>query len=381
MIPFSFGNTELGTLFVNREEDVARLETNLINKINTILISPRRWGKSALVSKVANKLAKDDRFSVCRADLYDVRTEEEFFATYSRAILKGTNSNTEDMIRNGSEWLRSLVPKLSYSIDDFNEVSFGFDFSGTKPDLRQLLDEPERIGSRKGKHILVLLDEFQNIGHFKDPVGFQKILRAHWQTHKNVTYCLYGSRRNMLIDFFGNVKMPFYRFGDIMNVDKIKPEKWHPFILKGMREGGKEIEPEVIDKLLELVDNIPFYVQQLAYLLFVESGENVSMGDLENAFKRIMDQYRAIIYQMLEDLPSSQINLLKAIVAGITKFGTKEIIDSYKLGSAALAAKSLKALDKNEIIDTADRQITIIDPFVKYIINPELKRKAFQVVK
>ncbi|MGC4129049.1 MAG: hypothetical protein QM564_05685 [Bergeyella sp.] len=42
--PFAFGHIVNLQSFTNREEDVEKLKKNLLSGINTILISPRRWG-------------------------------------------------------------------------------------------------------------------------------------------------------------------------------------------------------------------------------------------------------------------------------------------------------------------------------------------------
>ena len=50
--PFVFGKAAEWTYFTDRKEDAKRLDANLTHGINTILISPRRWGKTSLVKKV-----------------------------------------------------------------------------------------------------------------------------------------------------------------------------------------------------------------------------------------------------------------------------------------------------------------------------------------
>jgi hypothetical protein len=45
--PFIFGNATEGDMFTNRTSDIERLKANFSNGINTILISPRRWGKTS----------------------------------------------------------------------------------------------------------------------------------------------------------------------------------------------------------------------------------------------------------------------------------------------------------------------------------------------
>lgn len=43
--PFVFGNLVSLQSFTNRENDLKILKKNLVSGINTIIISPRRWGK------------------------------------------------------------------------------------------------------------------------------------------------------------------------------------------------------------------------------------------------------------------------------------------------------------------------------------------------
>ena len=49
--PFVFGKIAEGNNFIDREKDTKRLAENFMSLTNTILISPRRWGKSSLVHK------------------------------------------------------------------------------------------------------------------------------------------------------------------------------------------------------------------------------------------------------------------------------------------------------------------------------------------
>lgn len=48
-----------------------------------------------------------------------------------------------------------------------------------------------------------------------------KHLRSHWQRHGHVAYCLYGSKRHMMLEVFTNPSMPFYKFGNLMFLKKI----------------------------------------------------------------------------------------------------------------------------------------------------------------
>ena len=47
--PFIFGKIATEKNFTDREKETASLVQNFTSLINTIIISPRRWGKSSLV--------------------------------------------------------------------------------------------------------------------------------------------------------------------------------------------------------------------------------------------------------------------------------------------------------------------------------------------
>ena len=78
--PFIFGKIATNKNFTDREQECADLILNFKSLINTILISPRRWGKSSLVNKAA-KLAmeQDKKLRICYIDLFNVRNEEDFY--------------------------------------------------------------------------------------------------------------------------------------------------------------------------------------------------------------------------------------------------------------------------------------------------------------
>lgn len=63
--PFVFGKATEGMFFTDRAEDVRRLTANLTHGINTILISPRRWGKTSLLEQLAGNSCQKSVCSVC----------------------------------------------------------------------------------------------------------------------------------------------------------------------------------------------------------------------------------------------------------------------------------------------------------------------------
>lgn len=127
-----------------------------------------------------------------------------------------------------------------------------------------ILELPQTICNDTGRKMVVRIDEFQNIHEYSEPIAFQRKLRAHWQHHTGVCYCLYGSKRHILLDIFNSYDMPFYKFGTITFLQKIEREKWIDFIESRFRASGKGITPEACALIADLTKNHPYYAQQLS---------------------------------------------------------------------------------------------------------------------
>lgn len=93
--PFNFGRAVKNENFTNREQEIKKLASNFENQINTIILSPRRWGKSSLVEKVATQV-KSKNIKVAKIDLFSSRNEEEFYNALANAIIKATSTKTEE---------------------------------------------------------------------------------------------------------------------------------------------------------------------------------------------------------------------------------------------------------------------------------------------
>lgn len=97
--PFIFGKIAEGNNFIDRENDTKRLAENFMSLTNTILISPRRWGKSSLVHKAGKEaMSKDSNLKIVFIDIFNVRTENEFYSKFASEVLKQTASSLDNIM-------------------------------------------------------------------------------------------------------------------------------------------------------------------------------------------------------------------------------------------------------------------------------------------
>ena len=365
--PFIFGKIATDENFTDREQETVHLVSNFESLINTIIISPRRWGKSSLVHRAATIAQdKDKCLRICTVDLFNVKTEEQFYTIFARSIIRGTASKWDEAVENAKRFFSHLVPRISIGTDPMNEVSIDFDWEEMKNNPDEILDLPERIAEEKGLKVMVCIDEFQNIAEFEDPLFFQRKLRAHWQKHQKASYCLYGSKRHMMLEVFTDPSMPFYKFGDLFFLNKIDTAHFVPFIMERFSSTGKTISEEACRRIVALADNHPYYVQQLSQLSWLRSPESCTEEIVMKAHASLVEQLSLLFSNIVENLTFQQICYLHAVISGEKSITRSETMHKYHISSATAASRSRKSLIEKDILDASAGVESFQDPIFEY---------------
>jgi uncharacterized protein len=262
-------------------------------------------------------------------------------------------------------FLGRFTPKISFGADSMNEFYLTLDWKEVIKDPDDILDLPEKISTSKKKKIVICIDEFQNISSFKNPVTFQKKLRSHWQKHKSVSYCLFGSKRHMMLDVFSNPSMPFYKFGDIVFLNKIELNDWKKFIIKRFNDTGKSIDEEIALKIISLADCHSYYVQQIAQQCWLRTDKHCSLEIVSDSLDNVLNQLDFLFQTLTGSLTKTQVNFLKALINEEKQFSSKDTIMKYSLGTTANVLRIKTSLSEKEIIDINGREIILQDPMYK----------------
>ena len=370
--PFIFGKIATEKNFTDREKETADLVRNFTSLINTIIISPRRWGKSSLVNKAA-KLAmnQDSRLRICHIDLFNVRDEEHFYSLLAQKVISATSTKWEDAVASAKSMFSHLVPKISIGSDPTNEVSIDFDWETVKQNPDEVLDFAEKIAQKKGLKIVICVDEFQNISEFTDADYLQKKLRSHWQRHQSVAYCLYGSKRHMMMEVFTNSSKPFYKFGNLMFLDKIDTHCLVEFFQRRFADTNKRINDDAANLIVQLVENHPYYAQQLAQQSWLRTKDVCRVEIVREAHAAFVEQLSLLFVTITETLTTQQLNYLKALIAKEKAITSTDVMHRYKISSTTSIARSKAALIKNDILDNKAGEISFQDPIYAYWLKTE----------
>lgn len=361
--PFIYGTTVSTRSFTNREREAEKLRSNLLNGLNTMIISPRRWGKSSLVEKVIHDISKEKGIiRIVLLDLFSVSNEEEFLEIFAREVIKASSTRWEEWMNSGKEFFKSLVPTLSVGVDPNTDFKLSFDRKELKKHRDEVLNLPEAIAQKKSLRYIICLDEFQSLSSFADYPSIEKAMRAVWQRQKKVAYCLYGSKRHMMADIFNNPAKPFYRFGDIMLLPKIETGKWITFIRKGFMNSGKQITEADAALIPELMKNNSWYVQQLSHYTWSQTEKKAGKAEIKKALDELIYANTPLYQRDTENMSITQLNLLKAVAGNEIQFTSTEVMQRYQLGTPNNVLKNKAMLIYKDIIQETGSHFEFVDP-------------------
>ena len=164
--PFVFGVRVEGDSFTDRREETERLKANFTYGVNTILISPRRMGKTSLVDKVCSLVESED-IRIARIDAFGCRSENDFINAFATAVVRATSSKWEEWMENAKVFLSRFVPKISIGQDPLTDFSLALEYNAGNNTTEEVLRLPEMIARSKGCHIVVCIDEIDVFGGYE----------------------------------------------------------------------------------------------------------------------------------------------------------------------------------------------------------------------
>ena len=375
--PFVYGELAENENFVDRIEDRNQLRTFLQNGISVMLISPRRWGKSSLVRQTMKELqATDKTIRVCYIDAFSVTSVTEFLSTFASAVIEGTSSTIEKRLEDIKRFINVITPSITIKDDTLNSFSFDLKMRPIEQSIQEILRLPETIAKAKNIHIIVCIDEFQQLATLADWKSLEGKMRSEWQLQHNTTYCFYGSKRHMMMDIFGNANNPFYRFGQVLFLQKINKIYWIPYIIEGFAKTGKSISEQFAERICDTVQCHSWYVQQLSFFIWSATDSVVTEDIFREQLQMLIDTNAPMFIRDSESLTPSQIGMLAAISNGETKLNSKAVIERYTLGNQQTITRNKHRLRELDIVELQAERFIFVDAVYELWFRQQYRRRV-----
>lgn len=357
MNPFKFGRIVTGDEFVDREREIAEIVRDIRSGMNVVLYSHRRMGKSSLLAEIMRRYGKDLVFIY--VDLYGVTTRTKMVEMFMSALVSSSYGSVKKAIIGLGDILRGSRFRLFLNEKGEPGVEFAMS-EPSVPEFQDVLDVPERIAKKKGRRMVVMFDEFQEIGALDGP-ELLKSMRARFQSHEHVSYIFAGSKKHLLLEMFEEREGAFFKSARSIELGPIPSADFEKFLVKRFRDAGGQLSPEIARRIVEISGGNSYYVQQLAYELYNVS-ENPSQADIESAVS-ITLAHQGPAFSFLWDSVKSQVQRRYLIAAAREPDVARGagFVERYRLRSAAHVQRCVKQLDARGVTEGG----RIIDPMLR----------------
>jgi uncharacterized protein len=368
--PFRFGDLALDDAFTDREEELRELEADILNGQNVVIFAPRRYGKSSLVWRAAQRLSSR-RVLVAQVDVMTAATKEQLAAKLAQAIYDEIATPLFRARERAVQIFRSLriTPVMTV---DANDGSLGFSFAGgySRQDvdatLERLLQLPAELAAERKRRVCVVFDEFQEVLDL-DP-GLPALMRAVFQTQPDVAHVYLGSKRSMMERLFRDAHEPFWRSARHMELGVIAPDAFAPFIRERFQMTKRRIDDDALGGTLAITLGHPYATQELCYALWEETspGGRAGREELDRAVDRVLRGENAHFTLIWDQASRVQRATLYALAREPLVSATgREFRQRHGLPGASSVQRALDALVEDEtVLRRAAGEYSIAEPFL-----------------
>lgn len=365
--PFRYGIAVDEPYFIDREEEMRDFAKWLKSGQSLVVYSPRRYGKTSLILKILKNLRKEG-YNTVYIDFFKVSSRRRFAEMYYSEIMKQMPS-WEKALKKISGLTKKIRPVISLDNQGLPNVSVRFEDGSESEDLTEVFDLPQRLAERKSW--IVVFDEFQDIARLNGE-SFEKELRASVIHHSKVSYVFMGSKMHILLNIFTHRNRAFYQFGKLYELKKIPSVILAEYLENGFNNSGIKLMPGIPDKIIDICEAIPHYVQYLASGAWEEAQENNCILDkdvLENATDRIIMNQNDYFMKQYEELTAHQQRVLLAICEENKNIYTSEFAERFHLTPVSSTQRSVQRLLKDGILSKNADTYNFNDPFLRLWIR------------
>ena len=363
--PFKYGPIALDESFTDRDAEVAELSADALNGQDVVIFAPRRYGKTSLVHRVAQRLATR-RALVAEVNLWFTPTKEKLAGRLAREVadILGLAGKAREIAR-AFAGLR-ITPTITIDPND-GSLSFSFAAGHASQDVDDTIEHLLRMLAEtavgRKRPVVLIMDEFQEIAEI-DP-GLTKLLRSVFQEQPEVSHIYLGSKRHLMERIFNDANEPFWRSAKRVELGPIEPEAFRPFIVAGFRDHGRNVADGVVDRVLAVTGGHPYATQELCYFLWAETpAKRVARdGQFDAALTKLLRSEHSHLSDLWDRATANQRLLLAALADAPGHPLSEDYRARHGLRGASTTQKAIDGLVKQEIVAKAGGFVRIAEPF------------------
>ncbi len=357
--------------FCNRVEETKWLVGNIESSKHSLLISPRRYGKTSLAYKainVSNVTNIQIDFSMATSD----KKVEKFIVDGVTALIGKAIGPIDKILNSIKKYVSKITPKMVIKAAN---ISLEFDFpskSDPAVNVKDALLLLEHLLAEKKKRAVMLFDEFQIVGILAKGKGIEGAIRHVAQQTKYLIFIFSGSNRKLLQSMFEDEARPLYKLCKQLRLNRIEYKDYRSHLNKASNEAwAAGLEENIIRKITELSERHPYYLNKLCDIIWTESTTVPTIRNVNDAWQLLLKEEKSDALKDLTSLPTGQKKVLSIIAAGITsKLASKKVVMELDMSPSSIST-ALQGLEEKDITEQINEHYRIINPIIKVFASKD----------
>lgn len=354
--------------FCNRVSETAQLIRNIQSCTHTVIISPRRYGKTSLAYRAVHECG----LAYVKIDLYMATDHKDI----ERAIIKGVNAIiaqvtgvTDKIINSIKSYMKTIKPTLEMGSDGIKLVLEPSTIATPTENICEALQILNVILEKKEQKAVLLIDEFQEVERVAKNYGIEGAIRHVAQETENFALIFSGSKRNLLKSMFNDRNKPLYRLCDEITLERINEKDYFEFVNQFAKKKWRQpITPETFYHIIECTEQHPYYFNALLRSIFLLD-TLPDQKSIAHSWLQLAEKKRNDLFHETDILGITQKKLLIAIANGFNQeLTSKNFLNEYKLASSSVI-RGLEELIDEDYIEKRGSQYQLIDPLLKTVIK------------
>lgn len=355
-----------GEGFCNRKQETQQLLTNIDNITHTLIISPRRYGKTSLALHAIER----SKLPYAHIDLFMKYDKEVIFDEFCQGVCKLLTH----IVRPGEKAIRIIESLFKHLKVTLMLGKAGLEFSlapvATKKreNIKSLLSGIDELLAKNKKRAVIFVDEIQTITESEITDEIEASLRFVAQKTQNISFIFSGSSRHLLSKIFEDRSRPFYKLCQLMELRRISEIHYKEFINKFAKKQWKiTLADDALDEIFNHTECHPYYLNILCEKLFSQTGiPNVEM--VNEYWYDVCNEEQSSVAKDIEFLTPKQKHLLSEIAKspGLKEPTAKKFINKVNLTPRGVSQAIIILLKHDLIEKLQNGSYHIIDPVLAH---------------
>ena len=371
--PFVYDKYVTGRYFLGHRTE-RMIFANLLKAGEHVTIyEPPKTGKMSLIRQTLHDLRSSGvQFVASFVDMLNVRTLEDFLIKFGTSVIRSSASTPDEyahIVASHLDGTHFVFDRMMYMTR--GEV-LSLNWTPDNNDVTCLLDLPRKLAAEKGIRHIIVLKEFQNLMNADEFETVFKIMETQMRERDRqapypAVYVMSGAMVNAMKYIFEE-KRWFYRQVNHVALSQVDQKEIIEHVVKGFLNGmGKSFDRNLAMGACELFKSNIWYMNHLSAICDSLSKGFVTEAMMTDALSSMISVHQPRFVSVVNDLTDHQLSLMKAVLDGVVKFSSSEVIEKYHLNSSANVRRVKDALKKKEVITFNEKdEPVILDPLFEY---------------